>query len=59
VTASAVDRAHVKRVELAVECISIADEVERLAALTVKRAAVLRSQARVLAGILDGVGESA
>lgn len=47
-----------RRVELAVECVSIADEIERLADLTVKRAAVLKSQAKKLAGELDGVGET-
>jgi hypothetical protein len=57
--ASAVDRQHVKRVELAVECVSIADEVDRLLHLATKRVAVLRSEARELAGELDGVGERA
>lgn len=56
--ASAVDRAHVRQVELACECVSIADEVERLASLIGKRAVQLKSEARELAGELDGVGEA-
>lgn len=51
--AAAADRAHVKRVELAVECASIADEVERLASLLGKRAVQLKLEARELAGNLD------
>lgn len=56
--ASTVDRLHVKQVELAVECVSIADEVERLASLLGKRAGQLKLEARELAGVLDGVGEA-
>lgn len=52
-TAAAANRAHVKRVELAVECASIADELERLLHLAGKRVAVLKSEARELAGQLD------
>jgi hypothetical protein len=56
-SASIVDRQHVREVELAVECVTLADELERLASLTLRRAAVLKSQARELAGELDGLGE--
>lgn len=57
--ATGFDRAHVKQVELACECVSIADEVERLAALLGKRAIQLKVEARELAGVLDGAGKSA
>ena len=55
-TATFIERQNVKRVELAVECVTIADELERLLALTGRRVAVLKSEARELAGELDGVG---
>lgn len=53
-SAAAVDRQHVRKVELAVECVAIADEVERLATLLGRRASQLKSEARELAGSLDG-----
>jgi len=54
-TATMIDRQHVREVELAVECVSIIDELERLLHLATKRVAVLRVEARALAGELDGV----
>lgn len=52
------DRTRVRRTELAVECVTIADELERLTTLTAKRAAALKSQAKQLAGELDGLGNT-
>jgi hypothetical protein len=53
--AAMVDRKHAREVELAVECVAIADELERLHSLAVRRLATLRAEARQLAGSLDGV----
>lgn len=57
-SASVADRQHVRHVEMACECVSIADELERLLHLASRRVAVLKSEARELAGELDGVGEA-
>jgi len=55
--AAAADRTRVRRVELAMECVTIAHETERLVDLLAKRVAVMSAQTRALAGELDGVDE--
>jgi hypothetical protein len=55
--ANMADRVHVRQVELAIECVAITDEVDRLLQLAVQRVATLKGEARTLAGELDGAGE--